>query len=449
MRVLKRLWIAIKARGGLWGSVRVLLRKLRELGVAGTVIRLSQALLWESDVGAVRSFRTWFTRNHCESAQAAQHLFKQPSVVIVGAMDLPQCKKYRVLQKLETFESMSIPVQISHYMDSPRVLSSLQLCTHVLFYRIPLGDVTGQYLKEARRLGLHISYDIDDPIFDRPTYAANKNLSTLSATEREHLLRSSAQYQEILPLVDYCLTSTPALAALLERHTGKQAGVWPNLLDSESWSIIKELELNAPQPSAAPGEDGQSCRIGYMSGSRAHDADFAEVAEVLAALMEKHQHLELMLGGHFTLPDCLLPFSARITGLPFAGYAAYFAQLQQLDINIVPLLMDDFNNCKSAIRYLESAAMGVPSVASQIGEFVHVVKQAETGYLAATASDWSEHLEALISNPTLRKKVGAAARQQVAAEYSLHAKHEALQRCVTSLGIAPDTIEADASAGAH
>jgi glycosyltransferase involved in cell wall biosynthesis len=429
----------MQARGGFTGSFRILLRKLQELGLAGTILKLNQTLLWDSELGVTRNYRQWFARNQCQQAGNAINLFQRPSVLLVGSLDLTQCRKYRMLQKLEAFVSMDVPVELSNYLDCIRVMSALQVCTHVLFYRIPLTDVTKQYFDEARRLGLHVSYDIDDPIFDRATYAANKNLDSLSSSERDHLLQSSGAYLKALLLADQFFTSTPALARLMEKHTGKPAKVWPNLLDGESWSIIREVERLAP-----PADSSAVCRIGYMSGSRAHDADFALVAGVLARLLEKHPQVQLMLGGHFTLPACLQPFSGQIIELPFAGYAAYFKQLRNLDINIVPLLMDEFNNCKSAIRYLESAAVGVPSVASRIGEFAEAVVHGETGYLADCPEDWVLHLDALVTDSALRKRLGSAAQLQMRERFSLHSRHPALQDCVHSLG-----IDTSASAVSH
>ena len=439
MSFATRLQISLRARGGLRSSARILLRKLKELGLAGTILKLTHTLLWDSDTGATRNYLQWFARNQCQQAGNAIDLFQQPSILLVGAMDLPQCRKYRMLQKVEAFESFGVPVEASNYLDCNRVMSALQICTHVLFYRIPLTDITKQYLDEAQRLGLHVSYDIDDPIFDRATYATNKNLDSLSSGERDHLLRSSSEYLKALLPADQFFTSTPALARLMTQHTGKPTKIWPNLLDGESWSIIRELEQSTPQAKSA-----EVCRIGYMSGSRAHDADFALAAGVLAGLLEKHPQVQLMLGGHFTLPKCLQPFTNQIIGLPFTGYTAYFKQLRNLDINIVPLLMDEFNDCKSAIRYLESAAVGVPSVTSRIGEFAEAVVHGETGYLADSPEDWALYLDALITDPTLRRRLGTAAQQQVRERFSLHSKHPALLDCVKHLGITVDT-----SPGSH
>jgi len=430
MSFAKRLQVSVRARGGLAGSTRILLRKLQELGLTGTILKLTQTLMWDHAAGATRSYRQWFTRNQCRQAGAAAELFQQPSVLLVGAMDLPQCRKYRMLQKLQAFESFGVPVEMSNYLDCNRVMSALQICTHVLFYRIPLTDITEQYLEEARRLGLHVSYDIDDPIFDRATYAANRNLDSLSPNERDHLLRSSGNYLKALLPCDQFFTSTPVLAQLMTQHTGKPTKIWPNLLDAESWSIIREIEQVAP-----PAEATEICRIGYMSGSRAHDADFALAAEVLAGLLEKYPQVQLMLGGHFTLPECLQPFSSQIIGLPFAGYTAYFKQLRNLDINIVPLLMDEFNDCKSAIRYFESAAVGVPSVTSRIGEFAEAVVHGETGYLADNPEDWALYLDALVTDAALRKRMGGAAQRQVHERFTLHTNHPAVLECVNSLGV--------------
>jgi glycosyltransferase involved in cell wall biosynthesis len=428
MNFARRLVTAIRARGGLRGSLRVFMRKLGELGLTGAVMQLTQTLLLDSHHGAVRNYRQWFNRNGQTAAQPATALFEGASVLLVGAMDIPQCRKYRLLQKLEYFRSQGIPVELSDYLDCNRVLSAMQLSTHVLFYRIPMDKTTAEYFAEARRLGLHTIYDIDDPIFDHEVYSANSNLSSLAAAEREHLLRSTAVYLDALQQADSHVVSTSQLAALLQEHTGTPPAVWPNLLDAESMSVVEGL-------TASPPATGEECCIAYMSGSRAHDNDFAVAARPLAKILGKHPQVKLILGGHFSLPDCLADYSDRISTLPYAGYAAYFEQLQRADINIVPLVIDRFNACKSAIRYLETAVLGVPTVASEVGEFTEAIDPEETGFLAADEDDWFRHLDRLVGDAALRERVGSAAREQVLKHYVLQADHPRLRQCMAGLGI--------------
>ena len=95
------------------------------------------------------------------------------------------------------------------------------------------------------------------------------------------------------------------------------------------------------------------------------------------------------------------------------SYAAYLESLRRVDVNLVPLLIDAFNDCKSGIRYLEASICGVPTVASRVGQFPEMIRQGETGFLCKEAGDWAQALEALIGDPDMRRRMGDSARRHV------------------------------------
>ncbi len=113
------------------------------------------------------------------------------------------------------------------------------------------------------------------------------------------------------------------------------------------------------------------------------------------------------------------PWRERIEHVPFGGYHQYFAALARAQIVVVPLLVDRFNECKSAIRYFEASLLSVPTVASRVGQFREVITEGETGYLAEGETQWREALTALVGDADLRRRVGEAAREAVFAAHSL------------------------------
>ena len=59
-------------------------------------------------------------------ATVASDLFKEPFVVIIGELSLPQCKKYRVLQKMEILAQMGVGHEYSSWGDGHRAMGLLQ-----------------------------------------------------------------------------------------------------------------------------------------------------------------------------------------------------------------------------------------------------------------------------------------------------------------------------------
>jgi glycosyltransferase involved in cell wall biosynthesis len=106
----------------------------------------------------------------------------------------------------------------------------------------------------------------------------------------------------------------------------------------------------------------------------------------------------------------LNPLRERIRQLPFVGYHGYFAGLAQADINLVPLLCDRFNECKSAIRFLEAAALGIPTIASRVGDFANLMVSGQNGVLCKDSGEWDKAMSELIESADRRRKIGIEAR---------------------------------------
>ena len=334
-------------------------------------------------------------------------LFSTPSILVIGALDLPQCKKYRVLQKVEYFESVGWACRYAHYLDEPRVISSLQISTALIIYRMPSIPLLDDYLYEAKRLGIKTYYDIDDPIFNQRVYSDNANLKHLDPNERTHLLSDAVRYREAMTKVDALILSTNHLKNLAASEFGKPVFLWRNLADSSTLSMLKECQ------NVRDDNQTDSFVIGYASGSRAHDEDFSVVSKALSTILSLNEHVSLRVLGHVVIPPELQVFEGRIESQPFSGYLQYLQALSQTDVNIVPLTKDRFNECKSAIRYIEASLCEIPTLASSVGQFSEMIADGEDGYLADSTEEWVSKLKALIGDREMRLTMGVKSREKV------------------------------------
>ncbi len=398
-------------------------------GFAAAVVKAYQYVNWGFGHGYGGLFRRWFLRSGMDAPPAAAaEVFARPSVLIVGPLDLPQCRKYRVVQKLELLHGQGVDCHMSHIDDQVRVYNLMQTATHLLLYRVAMTPVVAGYLVEARRLGLVLAYDIDDPIFDAETYRANRNLETLSDAERDNLLASADLHLEVMRECQFQFVSTRGMAERVNAVLGVEAAVWPNVVDAEAVQL-------AAQYSGQPPPAREETVLAYMSGSRAHDRDFESVAPVLAELLEANSTLVLMLVGYVEVPPSLQKHSARLRRIPFGNYHEYFAALSRAQLVVVPLLIDSFNACKSAIRFYEAALLGIPVVASRVGQFSDVIEHGEDGYLAASAEEWSTALTALLADASLRRRLGEAARNAVEQRHTVAAIVPELAPALAQLGV--------------
>ncbi|MGB7261285.1 MAG: hypothetical protein WBC68_04375, partial [Albidovulum sp.] len=63
-------------------------------------------------------------------------------IAVIGDLNLPQCRKYRVEQLIDLWATGGIDVTFSHFEDFPRSADCLQRATHALLYRLPAHPMT-------------------------------------------------------------------------------------------------------------------------------------------------------------------------------------------------------------------------------------------------------------------------------------------------------------------
>jgi len=413
---------------GGWHLSAVFFMVIREQGIMTALKKTWNLLFWQQGVNYLGQNQQWYEQNNCSQlTQTAGQVFSHVDVLIIGNLDLPQCKKYRVLQKIELLEKLGFNCEIAEYHDIPRVFNKIQLATFVIFYRIPDDELFRLYKKEVDRLLIRCAYDIDDPIFSAAVYAENRNLDSLSKVEKHQLLESSIEYRNAMEACDLISVSTPGMSQLVAGDFPEQSVLlWRNVLDGETLSIVAQVDQHKVS-------DENTIVISYMSGSRAHDADFASIEAALVRILDKHQHIQLLMGGYAPVSAALQPYQQRIKTVIFSGYNRYFDNMRQADINIVPLLQDCFNECKSAIRYLEAAVLGIPSVTSNTGDFKNLIDSGKNGFLAADQDAWETALTDLIMDKALRLKIGKQAQSDVMEQQTVDALAQRMKTELTSL----------------
>ena len=95
--------------------------------------------------------------------------------------------------------------------------------------------------------------------------------------------------------------------------------------------------------------------------------------------------------------------------------------MQKIDIGIYPLSDDPWVYGKSGLKAIQYMAFGLPTVATNIGTTVDIIKHMHNGWLVNNNKEWVEALEALIKNPELRKSLGENARKTIVEKYSTDA----------------------------
>lgn len=375
--------------------------------------------IWERIRNAVASVGTDYSR-HSEmhpdpvpQISLPRHIPERPKVLLIVEETVPHCFRYRVQQKLEQLQALEYEVNWISWRDRKTARTLLHFCHIVIFYRVSaLADVI-QTIKYASALNKIVFFDIDDLIFDCNAYPdpIESFNGQFSVEEYDGLVRGVALYREALSLCDYAIASTPALAKEMEKVTGAGTSFFHrNALDD---AILQF------KSSGSPKLHRDYLSIFYGSGTRTHDADFQVVASALARIMNLHPHVRLTLIGCLTLPEELTPYVDRIdrVGL-LSNLDAYWEFLSQADINIAPLKKGLFNDCKSEIKWLEAAVLGVPSVVSATQTYIEVLQDGVDAFIAYTPQEWFDKLDLLVSNAELRCAIAQGAQEKARRDYN-------------------------------
>lgn len=90
-----------------------------------------------------------------------------------------------------------------------------------------------------------------------------------------------------------------------------------------------------------------------------------------------------------------------------------------IDISVGPLADNDFNKCKSNIKWLESSMAGAAFIGSNVYPYEMSIKHGKTGFIAKTKNQWVKYISWLIDDDGRRNEMAKAAKEEVLKKYNL------------------------------
>ena len=185
-------------------------------------------------------------------------------------------------------------------------------------------------------------------------------------------------------------------------------------------------------PTGIPLEDYEKCRkkkysaslpaIGWMGSVNTHRKNLKLLAQVFKKLLDDGNNFSFTLISY--APDNEVDKMFVMPGLKFRRLGPFSGdqipiEAGKFDISVMPLEDTSRNRAKASFKLIESMAVGVPVVGSNIGENNYLIKNEENGFLAAGIDEWAEKLSLLLKDEALRKKIGEGGFETVRKFYSL------------------------------
>lgn len=206
---------------------------------------------------------------------------------------------------------------------------------------------------------------------------------------------------EMVKASDKITVSTEPLKEQLKDYND-DITVLPNLIDPKDWKFKRKKH--------------DKIRIGWIY-SPTHARDVAVVREALREVWEHYQDkIEIVIFG--TTIDILdIPF-IKEESVRYDQYPKKLTELS-LDISIAPLENNEWNKCKSNIKWLESTMAGAAFIGSAVYPYYTSIRNRKTGFIAKNKKDWINYLSLLIENEEKRKEIVENAKKDVLEFYNI------------------------------
>jgi len=277
----------------------------------------------------------------------------------------------------------------------------------VVAHRVPHTAEFEEFTRKSRERGVHVVFDTDDLVFAPEVEHQIAALKQMSSSEKALWLDGVQRYRRALELCDQVIVSTEGLERSLAKRVDKRVLVSRNRLSDEMVLLAEKANKRK--------KSGDDCvRIAYFSGTPTHQADFVECLPSLVNVLAEKPQVRLVLVGHITLPEELKGFLRQIELKPFMPWRDLPELYGEIDINLAPLERDnEFTDGKSELKFLEAALQGIPTIASRVGGYPYVIRDAENGFVCESESEWQAALERLVEDESLRRSIGDTARRDV------------------------------------
>ena len=347
--------------------------------------------------------------------------------------------RYRVYNMCEAINLAHDGVSASWFSeaDGSRLLELVDECAVLVVHRALYRDFFDRLVSRAKTKGIPVIYDIDDYVVDPSTApliirTQDQHKTTWGASEWafDFTFGQLARFRFAAELCDSLLVTNKFLADKVSASLKKPAAVIPNFLGPDQLELSNQLAAARLAGKRVPGD----ILLGYFSGSATHRFDFQVAAGAIAKVMREYPNVRLRIVGYLDAKTLGLDeFGDRVEILPFTNYLNLQCLIAEVDINLSPLLENDFTNCKSELKYFDAGILGVPTLASPIYTMKTAIDSGEYGYLVNNI-DWYESLKSAVAEfPDRLEEMGAKAREQVLATYTPEAQGPVICHLLKSL----------------
>ena len=187
-------------------------------------------------------------------------------------------------------------------------------------------------------------------------------------------------------LADLVTVSTPELAKLIPNK---------NVIVIRNCVPGYYLEIENDEESTQRMTKGKTV-VGWTGSAKTHVGDLEVMGHSLRKAVRDNRAVFLAIGSRNAWEITGFKQSETLFS-PWVELRNYPQAIKALDVGIVPLRESRFNDCKSYLKGMEYAALGIPFVASPSAEYKVAAEQG-AGLIANDKHEWLKQLNRLLTS---------------------------------------------------
>lgn len=326
-----------------------------------------------------------------------------PRILLVAGDTDGGCGHYRMREPARVARLAGIDVEVVTSLPMEATVTGdrlkiekLEVEADLVVFQRPTLRAFGQVMVELQRRGIACAIEIDDDIAavhkGNAAYA-DFHPRTSPSSNWEHLINNCA-------IADLVICSTPSLA---RRYAGHGRSVVVR-------NRIAAADINRDK------EYGLPLRLGWAGSMQSHPEDLQVSGPHIRSAMQAAGLDELKVvgdghgvGGALSLTEGM---GVGATGwVPREQYLGMVAD--HIDVGIVPLKVDIFNQGKSWLKLLEYSSQGIPAIVSPTDENIRLA-QVVGADVARKPRDWQVLIKRMLLDRDHSIERGAIAREKAA-----------------------------------
>lgn len=337
---------------------------------------------------------------------------------------------YRVTRIADGLEAEGWTVKCIDRDDIPLLDEASMRPRFAMFFRSPFWEPCIELVARLKANGTIIGFDIDDLVFDESIIPYIDGYKELNEADQAAFMNGVSAYRTFIMNVDFCTAATSFLVDEMKK-LGKPAYRVRNAISSQNIEFFEKVDIKRkgrPKPFI----------IGYYSGTKTHQADFAVAGPALIRFMTENPEVVFRLAGEFDLaqwPELdrwQHVFTSsdvrRVTKVGLMPHDVMIRDHLICDLVIAPLEVGNpFCESKSELKFFEASLAKCPVIASATRTFVEATDNGRLADVATTTDDWYQAFTSTYNNYGYALKRAQHAFDEVRKVYSQRfAANEAL-----------------------